>query len=488
MTSRITHAQPPLQFIPPDFNPLVLRLGRLLLPAWLRWRKGIVHTEVLQAENLVELFRQFQAGQIRLMLAFRHPTTLDPLCVAHVVWNVVPAIAKRQGRPLRTQPHVQFIYDRGIPLWAGAAVGWLISKLGGTPIRRGSLDTVGLRSIRQLFVEGQFPLAAAPEGGTNGHNEIVSPIEPGIAQFAFWCAEDLEKAGHQKDVLIVPIGIQYRFAIAPWKSLAELLGQLEEASGISPSPKALRALESLQDGVQPSPEQEKFLYQRLIDLGEHLLSQMERFYSKYYGQAAASQTARSEPQPIESSHDSEAADLGTRLHVLLSRAIAVAEQSLGIKPKGSLTDRCRRIEQSAWDRIYREDLRSAESMSQLERGLADLVAEEANLRLWHMRLVETFVSVTGKYVAERPTVERFADTTLLIWKMLRQISRQPASQPPDLGDRQAEITIGEPLSISQRLADYRIQRRQAIASATHDLQSALESLVTPATHESRAEP
>ncbi|MGB3496493.1 MAG: 1-acyl-sn-glycerol-3-phosphate acyltransferase [Elainellaceae cyanobacterium] len=477
MTSRITHAQPPLQFIAPDFNPMVLWLGRSLLPFWLRRRKHVVDIDVHEANKLVDLFHQFEAGKIRLMLAFRHPSTIDPLCVGQVVWNQLPAIARRQGNPFRAQPHVQFIYDRGIPLWAGPAVGWLISKLGGTPIRRGSLDTAGLRSIRNLFVNSDFPMAAAPEGGTNGHNEIVSPIEPGIAQFGFWCAEDLEKAGRNEDVLIVPIGIQYRFVTAPWKTLADLLSQLEAESGIAADPAALQSLTSLSNGVQPSPEQEKLLYQRLIHLGEHLLTQMETFYCKYYGQAIA-------PVPSTSaaaSHgaDPSTSDLGTRLHALLDRAIAVAEQSLGLKPKGSLTDRCRRIEQSAWDRIYRDDLKSAESLSPLERGLADLVAEEANLRLWHMRLVETFVSVTGKYVAERPTVERFADTTLLIWKMLRQIQRQPASQPPDLGDHQAKITIGDPLSVSQRLPDYRHKRRQAIATVTQELQAALESTIKP---------
>ena len=38
-----------------------------------------------------------------------------------------------------------------------------------------------------------------------------------------------------------------------------------------------------------------------------------------------------------------------------------------------------------------------------------------------MRLVENFVSVTGRYVAEKPSVERFADTVLLLWKMVARL-------------------------------------------------------------------
>jgi len=54
-------------------------------------------------------------------------------------------------------------------------------------------------------------MTVAPEGATNGHSEIVSPLERGVAQLGFWCVEDLVKAGRSETVYIVPIGgIQYR--------------------------------------------------------------------------------------------------------------------------------------------------------------------------------------------------------------------------------------------------------------------------------------
>ena len=475
MAARITQAQPALEFIPPRYHPIVRYVGRSLVKPWLRWRKGITQTEVRNAKELVDLYQQFQAGKIRFMLAFRHPTTIDPLVISHLVWNKIPAVARQHKQSFSDPLHVHFVYDRGIPLWAGSAVAWLISRLGGTPIRRGSLDTIGLRSIRQLFSDGLFPMAAAPEGGTNGHNEVVSAIEPGIAQFGFWCVDDLKKAGRDEEVLIVPLGIQYVFETPPWKSVADLLSQLEVDSGLrSPNSSVSSLLDSLQDGQAPSEAQERELYQRLYQLGEHLLEKMEAFYCSYYGlnkQASTTKAEVSPPKPDTSNH------LGERLHALLSAALDIAEQSFGIKPKGTLTDRCRRAEQAAWDRIYRTDLNTSNALSMLDKGLADLVAEEANLRLWHMRLVETFVSVTGKYVAERPTIERFADTTLLIWRMVQQISRTSATEYPDLGLRCAQVTVGEPINVSERWPDYQAKRRGAIAQVTEDLQAALESLI-----------
>ena len=137
--------------------------------------------------------------------------------------------------------HAQFIYDRGIPLWAGSYLSWVFSHLGGVPIQRGKLDILALKTARRLFVDGQFPLAAAPEGGNNGHNEIVSPLEPGIAQLAFWCAEDLQAQGRSESVVILPVGIQYRYLVAPWKQLSELITQLEIDTGLGLPTKAERA-------------------------------------------------------------------------------------------------------------------------------------------------------------------------------------------------------------------------------------------------------
>ncbi|MEB3211146.1 MAG: 1-acyl-sn-glycerol-3-phosphate acyltransferase, partial [Leptolyngbyaceae bacterium] len=437
MKSRITQAQPALEFIPPHYQPFVRQMGRSLVRFWLRWRKGITRTEVTNPDALIHLYQQFHAGKIRFMVAFRHPTTIDPLVISHTLWNRIPSVAQQQGKSLTQPPHVHFVYDRGIPLWAGSAVTWLISRLGGTPIRRGSLDTVGLRSIRQLFTDGRFPMAAAPEGGINGHNEIVSPIEPGIAQFGFWCVDDLKKADRDEEVLIVPLGIQYIYEAPPWKSVADLLSQLEIDSGLrSPNTPISQNLATLQDGQTPTQAQQEELYQRLHALGQYLLSKMENFYCTYYNMCRDDRVSLSD---ADSKTDGDGPDnaafgsLGERLHTLLSMALKVAEESLGIrKPKGSLTDRCRRVEQAAWDRIYRTEVNDADSLNLLDRGLVDLVAEEANLRLWHMHLVETFVSVTGKYVAESPTIERFADTTLLIWKMMQQIGHVPANDFPKL--------------------------------------------------------
>ncbi|MEG4312931.1 MULTISPECIES: 1-acyl-sn-glycerol-3-phosphate acyltransferase [unclassified Microcoleus] len=478
MPNSISQVQPPLEFIPPAYNPLVMQGCKQILPWWLRFRTSISHVQAENVETLAELFHQFQNQKVRFLLAFRHPNSDDPYCLGQLIWKLVPQAARAKGIPLQSPVHSHFIYDRGIPLWAGAGVGWLYSQLGGTPIVRGKIDRAGLRSARDLFANSQFPIAAAPEGATNGHNEIVSPLEPGIAQMGFWCVEDLLKAARTEKVLIVPIGIQYRYVNPPWQPLEKLLTQLEIDCGLPPLERT--DIANLETANSDSENQNhKFQYLRLIRLGGHLLAVMEEFYSRFYHKqiqlSTSSLTSLFPPKITANDSDNEV--MIARLKALLDVGLQVAEEYFNLKPKGSLIDRCRRLEQAGWEYIYREDIKDIAALSPLERGLADRLAEEASLRMWHMRLVESFVSVTGRYVAEQLTAERLAETTLLLWDVLARIKGGNPFGRPKLGKQQVQMTVGEPISVSDRWEGYQTSRRLAVAELTQDLQSALEAMI-----------
>ncbi|XGV99396.1 MAG: lysophospholipid acyltransferase family protein [Leptolyngbya sp. BL-A-14] len=468
MPRLIRQVQPPLEFIPPQLSMTVVQVLQWLLPLIMRSRTSIRRVEAENVEVLVDLYRQFQAGNIRFLMAFRHPSATDPFVLAYLLARLVPKVARQQKVALNRPLHAHFIYDRGIPLWAGSLMGWLYSRLGGTPIHRGKVDRVGLRSARDLFANGSLPLAAAPEGATNGHTEIVSPLEPGLSQLAFWCAEDLHKANRSETVLVVPIGIQYHYISPPWSAIDQLLTTLELDTGLASSP--IRHADATA---------EPLLYKRLYRLGEHLLSVMEQFYSRFYHQPLATVKDGSTAPPADLDAPISHEAFATRLNALMDAALKVAEQYFNLQPKGSVIDRCRRLEQAGWDYIYREDLKPIEEVSLLEHGLADRLAEEADLRLWHMRVVESFVAVTGKYVLEKPTAERFAETALLMWDMIARIKGGTPLDRPKLGKQKAIVTIGQPLSVSDRWQDYEGNRRnakQAVTTLTQDLQTALEKM------------
>ena len=476
MANVLTQAQPPLGFIAPDLSPWVLQGMRHILPLWMRWQTPLSRIEVDNLVQLAELYQQFHQGKTRFLVAFRHPAPEDAFCMAHLFWRLLPQAAHAHGFALPNPPHAHFIYDRGIPLWAGQAVGWLYAKLGGTPVQRGKIDIMGLRSARQLFANGQYPMAAAPEGANNGHNEIVSPLEPGIAQMSFWCIEDLQKAQRTESVQILPLGIQYRYASPPWAALDDLLCQLEQESGLSGqvAPEVIAMLAEHLPDIDLDAQQAARFYGRLYLLGEHLLNLMETYYREFY----QVDLPNSEPEVAAGDHQLLPHEqLAQRLTRLLDAALTVAETYFGLSPKGTVIDRCRRLEQAGWDRIYRDELKPQAHLSPVERGLADRVAEEASLRMWHMRIVESFVAVTGRYVMEKPTVERFAETTLLLYDMITRIQGKNPFPRPQLGSQIVQMRVGQPLSVSDRWADYKQGRRRAVASLTQDLQQALTELI-----------
>ena len=98
----------------------------------------------------------------------------------------------------------------------------------------------------------------------------------------FWCVEDLLKAGRTDEkVLIVPIGIQYRYVNPPWQPLEKLLTQLEIDCGLPALDRTdIAKLEA--ENLAPEDQHHKIQYLRLIRLGSHLLAVMEQFYARFY--------------------------------------------------------------------------------------------------------------------------------------------------------------------------------------------------------------
>ncbi len=452
MSSAVRQAQPPLEYLPPTYNPIVRWGFAQLLPAWMHWQMGLHKIEGVHLERLVAAYQEFQAGRVRILLAFRHPSTDDPLCMGYLLWHLVPKEAKKMGVSLQSPVHSYFLYDRGIPLWAGDGVGWLFGQLGGSSIMRGKLDTQALRSARELLVRGKFPLAAAPEGATNNHSELVSPLEPGIAQMGFWCLEDLNKVGRLEDVLIIPIGIHYSLVKPSWYKLGQILTQLETQSGCLVPPQA-NDLESL--------------YERLFHLANHLLGIIENFYVASY---------RLKLPDLPPSDGANHA-LASRLKRLLDLVLQVAEEFFAINPSENLVDRCRKVEQAAWERMFRQDLAQ---MSPVERGFANWLAQEAELRLRHMRLAERFTSITGQYVREKPSPDRFAEVLLILSRTLCWIEGKPQPDSLFLGPRRVRLTVAPAIALREYWPQYQQDRRQArqvVQEVTNKIAQAYEEMI-----------
>ena len=461
-------AQPKLDFIPPAFNPLMLRLVHWSLPILQRFRvqpwlpAGIKEIEIVNGKTLVKLYHQFQIGKIRLILAFRHCEVDDPLSGLYLLSRGIPKIAHQQGIALQSPIHSHFMYDRGMTIWAGDWLGWLFARIGGVPIHRGkALDWPAIKRTRELLIDGRFPLVVAPEGATNGHSEIVSPLQPGVAQLAFWCVEDLAKYQRTEQVMVIPINIQYHYPNPQWSKLDRLLSRLEADCGLT-----TEAID-IANSQQPA----ELYYPRLWKLAEHLLSEMEQFYSCFYHRHLADLSQNS-TSPEE--------NLTARLQQLLDVSLQVGEEYFDLKGTGNTVERCRRLEEAGWKYIYRQEKTELKNLSPLKRGLADWIATEADLRMLHMRLAESFVAVSGTYIQEKPCFERFAETSLILFDAIARIKGNKSPRRPRLGWRKSTVTIGEPINVSDRASVYRQNRqgaKQAVAQLSQDLYQALSEMI-----------
>ena len=458
MAVDLTRVQPPLKVYPPKANQFILKIIRLLTPFWLRWQCGIKQIETRYVDRLVEATKKFQDGKSRYMLAFRHPSTDDPFAMLYLLAYAVPEEARDMGIKLTTLPHSGFVYDRGISLWAGDYVNWLFPALGGISIFRGKLDRFALNWMRKQITHGEVPLSMAPEGGTNGKSETVAELEPGIAQIGFWAAEDLHKEGRTEEMLIIPVGIQYEYSTQAWGKIDQTIITIEKECGI------------IKPAITPDNR-----YQRLYDLGSYLVKWVSDYYKAFYGNYVKFNSENTNP-------DNLAANLGE----LADRILSVAEMSFGIKAKGSPIDRCRRLEQAGWDRIFRNDINDIEKLSGVERGFADQLALEASYSNWHMRIAESIIGVTSDYVRQHPSPSRYIEVLKLMWSVLQRVTERNQDsafkETPHFGDRKLTISVAEPLSVSDRLAEYQSSRaasKECTRKLTEDIHRAMKDLVVP---------
>ncbi|MFN8784893.1 MAG: 1-acyl-sn-glycerol-3-phosphate acyltransferase [Pseudanabaena sp.] len=460
MAVDLTRVQPPLKVYPPKPSQFLLKFIRLVVPFWLWGQCGIKQIETRYIDRLVNVTKKFQDEKSRCLLAFRHPTTDDPFAMLYLLAYAVPEQAKEMGIKLRKTPHSSFVYDRGISLWAGEYINWLFPALGGISIFRGKLDRPALNLMRKQITNGKEPLSMAPEGGTNGKSEMIAELEPGIAQIGFWSAEDLQKEGRTEEMLIVPVGIQYEYSAKAWVTIDQTILTIEKECGIT------------------KPEiTSDTRYQRLYDLGSYLVQWVSDYYKNFYGNYASNA-----PEITDSD------DLATRIQNLADRILRVAEMNFGIKSKGTAIDRCRRLEQATWDRIFRNDIKGLTQLTQVERSFADQLALEANYSNWHMKIAESIIGVTSDYVRQHPSPSRYVEVLKLMWSVLYRVTeRNPDSvfkEAPNFGDRKLIISVAEPLSVSDRLSEYQSSRtaaKECTRKLTEEISNSLNNLIVRST-------
>jgi hypothetical protein len=409
-----------------------------------------VRTE--RAETLVSEMESFCAGRSRLIIAFRHPSVSDAPLLAYLFSRRLPRIARRLGRRLPRRTHVHFLYGRGVPVWAGAGLAWILPRIAAIPVYNRRHDSRGMAAVRKTALDGRFPLALAPEGQVSYHNKAFGELEAGTGRIALWCRDDLRAAGRHEEVRILPLSIEYRYPEEGRGALAGILREISARTGIELDVDTA-------DGALR-------VYEGLLDLTRRLLSHIESAYHVTFG-APAPGPGRTAPAPepevapgcTGTATDAvgptdptspDPAALRRRIVALCDRVLRVGEKVHGLASDGSLLDRVFRLRDAGWRRMFRDDL---EALSPLERTLADAAAEEAKITTRHMELVDVLEYLDPAYISPDGPFERLVEYAVNLQDVVNRLLGGTIAGRMRIKGREAVVRAGKPVSVEQFVVD-----------------------------------
>lgn len=327
------------------------------------------------------------------------------------------------SRMLRREWHYMAGHESFLP----PLQGWLLQHVGCYSIVRASPDRESFRTTRRILAEGKRSLVVFPEGESVFQNDVVLPFQEGVAQLAFWALEDLAKQGDPPPLHFLPMAIKYIYLNDMRAEIERALARLERKVGITVPLGAT-------------------YYTRLRAVGEVVLSIGESDYGV-------------KPAP--------GASLDERLqhikHIIVERialALGVADD-----PQRPLVDRIRLLFNEI-ERWSYEDLDESEYLRERRQQRQ----EKARVLYDDLMRVLQMAALHEGYVGETQTPERFLE---VIGRLELEVYRRRWVRGP----RKAIIQVGEPINVTDLLADYRRDRRGAVRAVTQTTESAVLTML-----------
>jgi len=289
--------------------------------------------------------------------------------------------ADRLGRPFHFMAAWQVFLENG------RLARWVMRRHGTFSVDREGSDMRAFRHAVELLQGHACPLVIFPEGECYYVNDRVMPFLEGPAAMAATAARKVERR-----IAIVPCGIKFFYATDPIPGLTRAMARLEAA---------------IYWRVQRTPPP---LAERIYRFAEGPLALKEL---EYLG------ATRAGPLP-------------DRIRDLMDAILSGVEKRHELKAADGLKfpGRIKRARQKAIE--AKETAQDDESRLRFADDLDDLF------------LVAQLYSYPGNYIAERPSVERIADT---IKKFEEDVLGKERPRPH--GERRAVIAFGTPIIVDK---------------------------------------
>ena len=404
-----------LDFKPPKPNALFIRVAQWLVPFVLRGPLKISRF-VIDPESLE-----------RLKALAPHPTVLVPNHADYADASIMFALSKQLGN--------QFHYMCARETFTGSIRSYFMQRFGVYSVVRGRIDREAFRTTRSLLADGKHPLVMFAEGEISRQNDTVLPFESGVVQLCFWALDDMAKADAVKPLYVVPIGIKYIYDEEMWDEIEEALARLER--------------EILPEGSSTGED----LYGRLRRIGAAVVSTLEREYR------------------LKADEDRS---LNERIEQLREHILSQIEEFMGVTPQTDVLPRTRvRALKNLVDaEIYRE----TEEISAYEQQIHEQRLEKFQEFYPDLNRLINFIAIYDGYVGETQSPERFLEVII-------RLEREVFGDSKSRGPRIAFMRFGAPKNLLDRYETYRDNKKQTVQDITLELETEVQTLISDMSHQ-----
>jgi 1-acyl-sn-glycerol-3-phosphate acyltransferase len=341
--------------------------------------------------------------------------------------------AIEEGAGVLVTPNHSFHYDSYVLIEAAHRVGrpfhfmtawqvfqmstayerWVLQVHGCFSINREANDLQAFKQGIEILRESEHPLAIFPEGDIYHHNDRVKPFRDGAAAIAMSAA----KKGPRK-IVVIPCALKAFYTQDPSAELEALMTRLEES-------------------LHWRPRKHCSLSDRLYKFAEAILALKE---IEYLGRP----------------HGGSVVERSNRLALSVLDRL---ETKHGVTPPtttdhGMISERVKELRRAVIKATEQEGLTPADRQS-LHDDMEDLF------------FVIQLFSYPGDYVAERPTIERIAETFDKFEEDLLHLDF-----PGIRGERRVVVRFGEPLVVPAERSG-----RDAVAQWTDMLEKKVQGLL-----------
>jgi 1-acyl-sn-glycerol-3-phosphate acyltransferase len=251
-------------------------------------------------------------------------------------------------------------------------------------INREGADLAAFKTSVEILRASPHPLVIFPEGDIYHNNDRVTPFRDGAAAIAMSAAKKAERP-----VVCVPCALKCFYVDDPSRELENLMSRLEES-------------------LYWRPRTDLSLADRIYRFAEGVLALKEY---EYLGQ----------PQ---------SGSVPERAAILADKLLSKLEAKHAVPNKGGIVPERVKEVRRAVIKAIEQDGATAESVQKLSADMEDLF------------FVIQLFSYPGDYVAERPSLERIAET---LDKFEEDVLK--VDYPAIRGRRRAVLRFGEPLTV-----------------------------------------